>query len=72
MDSPINLQHMAGALIYSIVGLIVLMGGFWIMDRLTPYDLWKDLIEEKNVALAITVGALSIGISIIIASAIHG
>lgn len=72
MENVIKLQYLTGAVIYSILGLCVLMGGFWIMDRLTPYDLWKGLIEEKNVALAIVVGALSVGISIIIASAIHG
>lgn len=68
----INLQHLVNAILYSMLGLSVLVGGFWVMDQLTPYDLWKGIIEEKNTALATIVGALSIGISMIIASAIHG
>jgi uncharacterized membrane protein YjfL (UPF0719 family) len=43
-----------------------------IIDRLTPYQLWKEIIEEKNTALAIMVGAIAIGICIIVAAAIHG
>jgi len=41
------------------------------VDKLTHYDLWKQLVEEKNVALAIVVGSAALGICLIIASAIH-
>jgi hypothetical protein len=33
--------------------------------------LWKEIVEDKNTALAILVGAMSLGMCIIIASAIH-
>ena len=45
--------------------------GFVIVDKMTPYDLWKEIVQEKNMALAVLVGALSIGICIIIAAAVH-
>jgi uncharacterized membrane protein YjfL (UPF0719 family) len=41
------------------------------MNRLAPFLLWKEIIEEHNTALAIIVGAMSLGICIIIAAAIH-
>jgi uncharacterized membrane protein YjfL (UPF0719 family) len=41
------------------------------VDKLTPYALWKEIVEEKNVALAIMVGAISLGMCIIIAAAVH-
>ena len=44
---------------------------FTIIDRLTPYDLWREIVHEKNMALAVLVGALSIGLCIIIAAAVH-
>ena len=51
-------------------------GVFWlcfvIVDKLTPYDLWDEIIEKKNVALAIVVGAMCIAIGLIVAAAIHG
>ena len=41
------------------------------IDAITPYHLWKELVEEKNVALAIVVGAIAISIAIIVSAAIH-
>jgi len=44
---------------------------FVTIDRLTPHDLWKEIIEEKNVALAIIVGFMALAVGIIIAAAVH-
>jgi uncharacterized membrane protein YjfL (UPF0719 family) len=54
------------------VGLVILWFAFWVFDKMTPHDLWKEIIEEHNTALAIVVGSMTIGISIIVAMAIHG
>ncbi len=59
------------SLIYAFLGIVIFIVGFIIVDKLTPYDLWKQLVEEKNVALAIVVGSAALGICLIIASAIH-
>ena len=45
---------------------------FVIVDKLTPYDLWDEIVEKQNVALAIVVGAMCIAIGMIVAAAIHG
>jgi putative membrane protein len=60
------------SLIYSVLGLVVFSVWFLIIDKITPYDLWKELVKEKNLALAIVVGAVSIGLCMIIAAAVHG
>jgi uncharacterized membrane protein YjfL (UPF0719 family) len=44
---------------------------FIVLDKLTPYHLWKEIVQEHNQALAILVGMLSIGLCIIIAAAVH-
>jgi putative membrane protein len=59
------------SLIYALLGVVIFIACFIIVDKLTPYDLWKQLVEEKNVALAIVIGAAALGICLIIASAIH-
>jgi putative membrane protein len=41
------------------------------VDKLTPYDLWQELVEKKNTALALVVGLAALGVCIIIAAAIH-
>jgi uncharacterized membrane protein YjfL (UPF0719 family) len=40
-------------------------------DRITPYDLWKEIIEKHNTALAIFAGFMALGIAIIVAAAVH-
>ena len=67
----INLHQLANSLIYSLLGVIIFWVSFIIIDKITPYDLWGELNREKNVALAIVVGAMCLGIAIIVAAAIH-
>lgn len=58
-------------LLYAGLGLIVFCLTFVIIDTITPYNLWEQLIKEKNVALAIVIGCVSLGLCIIIAAAVH-
>jgi putative membrane protein len=67
----IHWAPMIAALVYATLGLVVFGVAFVVVDRLTPYHLWKEIIDEKNTALAIVVGAVAIGISIIVSSAIR-
>jgi putative membrane protein len=62
---------MVAALVYAAIGLVIFGVAFVVVDRLTPYHLWKEIVDEKNAALAIVVGAMAIGISIIISAAIR-
>ncbi len=62
----------AGSLIYSIIGVVVFWVCFMLIDRLTPYKLWSEICERQNMALAIVVAAMALGISLIVAAAIHG
>jgi putative membrane protein len=68
MDFVLNIR---AALVFAFIGIAVFVSAFVIIDKLTPYDLWKEIVEEKNLALAVLVGAMSIGICIIIAAAVH-
>lgn len=68
----INPSYLLNSLLYSLIGVALFWISFIVIDKLTPYDLWKEIIEEKNVSLAIVVGAMCLGIAMIVASAIHG
>ena len=61
-----------GTILYAVIGVIVLWLAFILIDKLTPYRLWDELVKERNVALAIVVGAMFIALGLIIAAAIHG
>jgi putative membrane protein len=67
----VPIANVVSALVFTILGILVFVVAFVIMDKVTPYHLWKEIVQEHNMALAILVGAMSIGICIIIASAIH-
>lgn len=60
-----------GSILYALIGVFVFWLSFVIVDKLTPYDLWGEIVEKKNVALAIVVGAMCIAIGLIVAAAIH-
>jgi uncharacterized membrane protein YjfL (UPF0719 family) len=59
------------AVVYSLLGILIFMLAFFLIDRLTPYHLWKEIVDDKNIALAILVGAMSIGMCMIIAMAVQ-
>lgn len=67
-----NPTYLFNSLLYSFVGVFVFWLCFIVIDKITPYNLWKEIVEEKNVSLAIVVAAMCLGIAIIVASAIHG
>ena len=62
----------AGSVIYALIGVAIFWICFVLVDKLTPYRLWDEIIEKKNVALAIVVGAMCIAIGLIVAAAVHG
>jgi hypothetical protein len=61
-----------GSILYALMGVAVFWICFLIVDKLTPYNLWDEIIEKKNVALAIVVGSMCIAIGLIVAAAVHG
>ena len=64
-------QNIQAALVFALIGIVIFVTAFVVIDKMTPYHLWKEIVEEKNLALAVLVGAMSIGICIIIAAAVH-
>lgn len=72
MAQWMNLGSVLGSILYALVGVFVFWLSFLVIDKLTPYHLWNEIVEKHNVALGIVVGAMCLGISIIVAAAIHG
>ncbi len=68
----INLKYVVSAIVFSGIGIIVLAFAFYIFDKLTPGNLWHEIVVKHNIALAITTAAMILAIAQIIASAIHG
>lgn len=61
-----------GSILYALVGVGVFWISFLVIDKLTPYHLWTEIVEKKNLALAVVVAAMCLGIAMIVSAAIHG
>jgi len=68
----IAVKGIVNSLIFSGIGILVLIISYLILEKLTPEKTWREIVDNKNVALAIVFGAFIIGISLIISAAIHG
>ncbi|MFZ4688516.1 MAG: DUF350 domain-containing protein [Polymorphobacter sp.] len=58
--------------LYALLGIAIFVVGFRLWDRMTPVDIWKEIAEKHNIALAVLSGAIAIALAIIIGAAIHG
>ena len=64
--------HLLAAVVFAVIGIAVLGVCFWLMKKLAPFSIAKEIEQDQNTALAIVMGSVIIGISIIIAAAILG
>jgi uncharacterized membrane protein YjfL (UPF0719 family) len=69
--STFHWENLLGAVVYSVLGIVILVIAWVIIDKATPRDLWHLIAEEKNTAVATVIGAVLLGIAIIIAAAVH-
>ena len=65
------ITNIFAAVIFAVLGIVTFIVAFVAIDRLTPFNLWKEIVEDQNSALAILIGLIALGISVIIAAAIH-
>ena len=68
----LKLGAIVGSVVFALIGVLIFWLCFIIIDKLTPYDLWGEIVEKQNIALGVVVAAMSLGICIIVAAAIHG
>jgi uncharacterized membrane protein YjfL (UPF0719 family) len=68
----INPKYIVNSLLFSALGIVVFWLAFVVIDKITPYDLWREIVKERNQALATVVAAMCLGIALIVAAAIHG
>ena len=72
MDQVISLKYIVASVVYSALGIAILSTTFMVFDKITPGDMWKEIVHEKNLPLAIALAAMTLAVGQILASAIHG
>ena len=68
----IKIDWIINAIIFSLMGVAIFWISFLLIDKLTPYNLWQEIVKERNQALATVVAAMCLSIAIIVAAAVHG
>ncbi|MFM8468926.1 MAG: DUF350 domain-containing protein [Limisphaerales bacterium] len=58
--------------VFALVGIVTAIAGYRLFDKFTPGDLHKEILENKNVAVAIIAAAVILGVCLIVAAAIMG
>jgi putative membrane protein len=71
-----KLDHLGEALIssaaFAALGIVVFAITFWIITKLTPFSIIKEIEQDQNTALAVLVASAIIGIAMIVSAAIIG
>jgi len=68
----LDLEHILAVLVYSVMGIIIMVLAFVIIDLIHPRDIWGEIADKQNTAMAIIFGCMMVGIAIIVASAVVG
>jgi len=65
-------RPLLATVIYSLLGIVIFAFGFFLMNKLSPFSLRKEIEDDQNTALGIVMGSVTLGLAIVIAAAIHG
>ncbi len=71
-QTSLFVQHLLAAVIYSVLGIVILLITLYLMVRFAPFNVHKEIEEDQNTAVGIVMGSVLLGIAIIIAAAIVG
>jgi putative membrane protein len=72
METYLNPQYLLSSVVYSAIGIVIYVVAYKVMERVLPFNVAKELHEDQNTAVGVLLGAMMLGLAIIIASAIHG
>ncbi len=68
----LSMKPILNSVIFSLLGIVILLVAYFVLEKLTPENTWKEIVQKNNTAIAIVFAAFIIGISMIISAAIHG
>ena len=64
-------EQALAATLFGALGIGLFLGGCWLVTKLSPFSVRKEIEEDQNTAFAVLLGSGLIGIAIIVAAAIH-
>lgn len=71
MFTAINLPEVVGTLFYTALGVALMGLCWWLINKLAPFPVVKEIEKDQNVALAVLIGSVFLSLAIIIAAVLH-
>ncbi|MEQ8819328.1 MAG: DUF350 domain-containing protein [Sumerlaeia bacterium] len=68
----LGINAIISTVLYSLLGLVLFLLAYFIIEKIVPYPVRKEIEEDQNIALGVIIGSMVIGLAIIIAAAISG
>ena len=69
---PAMLRVFLNTLLYTVFGVVIFAIAFWAMVKISPFPVRHEIETDHNVAVAILMGSVILGLALIIAAALHG
>lgn len=60
------------AVVFSVIGMLVFVAGFFVIRKILPFDVHKELEVDQNTAVGIVIASFILGLAFIVGMAIHG
>jgi putative membrane protein len=72
MDMDAIVKPLVLAVVFSIIGMLVFVAGFFVIRKMLPFDVHKELEVDQNTAVGIVIASFILGLAFIVGMAIHG
>jgi len=72
LDFGLIINTVVQSVIFVSIGLVVFGVAFWLITKITPFSIRKEIEDDQNTALGIVIGSVIIGLALIISAAISG
>lgn len=72
MDLDAFVKPVVMAVIFSVIGMLVFIAGFFVVRKLLPFDVHKELEVDQNTAVGIVIASFILGLAFIVGMSIHG
>lgn len=66
------MTQVMSSLVFSLIGVVVFAFAFWLIVKISPFSVRKEIEHDQNVALSIVIASVIVGVALIVAAAIHG
>ncbi|NLM18156.1 MAG: DUF350 domain-containing protein [Candidatus Riflebacteria bacterium] len=71
MDFDLTKAQVISTFLYAFIGLILYVVAFWLICKISPFSIRKEIEIDQNTSLGIIIGSVMIGLSIIISAVIR-